>query len=150
MGKVTVPQQGTASACISLSQVFPWYLLRGLDLSSMERLGLCSCAAPGEKLGLFPSSALSEKTGCWEHALASRAHPRTFDPLILNPREAMVPQDTSQALPPRQHQEPEGPQRIHLLLACLFLVASRARSPAYPLLRPSFVCLSVCPAGTSC
>lgn len=63
------------------------------------------------------------------------------------PQEAAVLQEPPQSLPPSvpwQNQETEGLQHIHLLLASLFLVASKARSPAYPLLRPSFVCLSVC------
>lgn len=85
-GRVTTPQWGTASPYISLSRVLPGWLLRGLDPPSLEKLGLCSSFAWGKKLGLFPCSAHSEKSGCWEHALSFRGHPRIFGPLILGPR----------------------------------------------------------------
>lgn len=132
--------RGRLSLQFSVTTGLPWVAFKGPGHPSVERLGLCSSVAWGKKPGPLPSPAHSEKLGCCP---CTQAHPKTLSPSILQPKEATVPQEPSQSLPPRQYQEPEWLQCIYLVLESLFLVTSKATTPAYPLLMLSFVRLSV-------
>lgn len=84
-GRVTILQWGTASPYISLSHVLPGWLLRGLDHPAWRSWGSAAVLHKARNWGFSLLSSFW-KNGMLGTCPRIQGHPRTFGPLILDPR----------------------------------------------------------------
>lgn len=125
-----------------------WVAFKGPGHPSMERLGLCSSVAWRKEVRPLPSTAHSEKMGCWEQDFVFRAQPRTSGPPHPQPQGGYGPAGALTVTTTTSSQAASGARRAVAYLppfGTLFLSGIKGKVSSIALAKAWF-CLSVCPA----
>lgn len=130
----------------------PWVAFKGPGLPSMETLGLHSSVTQGKKPGLFPCSTHPETKGMPGTLLHIQSSSQ--DIWVPDPRsqEATVPREPSTVTPTPSSLAALGASRAAAYSPppIASLLSSLEGKITSPPLAEAWLCLSVCPAGTSC